>query len=856
MPSTRCDVVATIAPASMPTRQFSATILAGVWPMTDPTSCTDLAESQRNKANELHGCADDARRAADNVTNAQSGATIEAFHQTTYELAATFTEQADHYFAMARVSEEVGRLIYGLREDLDKIDSDAEQEIQELYKTAVGPLAAKVGVEIAAVVAAAKAEAAAKAAATTTKITAEGAKIGLGGGPSGIPKSGGEQGAATSPDDKILPSDKPQYGGIKHGDLQTQDPASINPNAIQEAGWHPKQAPGSDFGASEPGTAGGEKPTAANDFGASEPSRTDEGTGRSGHQGGHTASGSQSDADAPAGDFGDSEPGPSSGLPAGPSSLGNFGSSPGGGSGSPMSGLGGALGGFKPPSMGGGGLPGGGMGGGMPGSGMGMPSGLPGGGMPGGGLPGGGMPGGGGPPNPVQAFSQGIGQGLGAGGGSALPTALTQPPPAPAPPASAAAPGVVSPAAGAPAANLAGPVAAPPASTGGGGMPSGVPMGGMGAMGGGTGGGSAPGSLPPYGSDIPRAPSAPVSPAAGPSGPAPTSAVGGAGGASVTALPPGVVGSGVGTSAGAAAEAVRSALPDPLLTGATALLHQLLHDSRMYPYMDWCVGVFTTPTGPQTVIVNSEGAGYLPPGVYIPRTARMLFADPGLSAQFRARWFGWANPAETMLGYAALASAARPDIELHALVVSTDDGGSSIPARAVLEHYDECCRAQSPIADTAPTTAFDDNHVHRLETVDRALYARLTGYGDGPHPDRSEAWRVTTGAASRALARAGALPDVAVPPVIRAVLEQLGQGQPVPDASWLDLQTAHISSLMTGAGSRPGRLPGDTGAGPHVLAYHDLTRLIELLLLWRRDEMAYPEIAYLGLQIQQTPGAS
>jgi hypothetical protein len=39
---------------------------------------------------------------------------------------------------MARVSEEVGRLIYGLREDLDKIDSDAEQKIQELLKTAVG----------------------------------------------------------------------------------------------------------------------------------------------------------------------------------------------------------------------------------------------------------------------------------------------------------------------------------------------------------------------------------------------------------------------------------------------------------------------------------------------------------------------------------------------------------------------------------------------------------------------------------------------------------------------------------------------------------------------------------------------
>ena len=380
-------------------------------------------------------------------------------------------------------------------------------------------------------------------------------------------------------------------------------------------------------------------------------------------------------------------------------------------------------------------------------------------------------------------------------------------------------------------------------------------MGGMGAMGGPGGGAPSPSSLPPYGSDIPRTPSAPVSAASGPAAPAATSAAGGAPGSSVTPLPPGVVGSGVGTSAGAAAEAVRSSLPDPLLRGATELLHQLLHDSRMYPYMDWCVGVFTTPTGPQTVIVNSEGSGYLPQGVYIPRTGRMLFADAGLPAEFRARWFSWANPAETMLGYAALATGARPDIELHALVVSTDDGGSSIPARAVIEHYDECSRAQSPIGDTAPTTPLDDNHIHRLESIDRALYTRLTGYGDGPRPDRSEAWRTTTDAANRALARASALPDVAVPPVIRAVLEHLGQGQPVPDALWLDLQTAHITELMSAAGARPGRLIGDTGASAHVLAYHDLTRLIELLLLWRLDEMAYPEIAYLAAQIQLTPAA-
>ncbi|WP_162625293.1 hypothetical protein [Mycolicibacterium llatzerense] len=822
--------------------------------MTDPSSCTNLADTQRQKAGGLLECADETRTAADNVTSNQSGATIDAFHRASYDLAATFTSQADHYFAMARVSDEVGRLIYGLRQDLDKIDADADQKIQELQKKAKGLLAALVGVEIMAVIAQAKADAAAKAAAASTKITAEGTKIGLG---TPTPKSSGEA-AKPSPDDIRLPDSKPQYGGSKHGDLQTQGPAGINPDRVQPAGWDPKKAPGG-LGTEPPvGTPGSHKrPAAGGKEGTPGPSADAPGTATpvTNKQPESTAIGQADDhsgGDLSTQHQSENQPAISpAGFPQMPSLGGS--SSGGSGGGSPMSSMGNALGGLKMP----GGMPSGGMPSGLPGGGL-PGGGLPGGGLPGGGLPGGGLPGGG-PPNPAQAFGQGLGQGLGAasGGGAAIPASALAPPlaeaPPPAAPPTAAAPTAVSPAAGAPPANVAAPSAAPMP---GGGMPGGIPMGGMGAMGAPGGGAPSPGSLPPYGSDIPRTPSAPVSAASGPAAPAATSAAGGAPGSSVTPLPPGVVGSGVGTSAGAAAEAVRSSLPDPLLTGATDLLHQLLHDSRMYPYMDWCVGVFKTPTGPQTVIVNSEGSGYLPQGVYIPRTARMLFADAGLPAEFRARWFSWANPAETMLGYAALASASRPDIELHALVVSTDDGGSSIPARAVIEQYDECSRTQSPIGDTAPTTSLDDNHIHRLESLDRALYTRLTGYGDGPRPDRSEAWRTTTDAANRALARASALPDVAVPPVIRAVLEHLGQGQPVPDAAWLDLQTAHITELMSAAGARPGRLIGDTGAGAHVLAYHDLTRLIELLLLWRLDEMAYPEIAYLAAQIQLTPAAN
>lgn len=162
----------------------------------------------------------------------------------------------------------------------------------------------------------------------------------------------------------------------------------------------------------------------------------------------------------------------------------------------------------------------------------------------------------------------------------------------------------------------------------------------------------------------------------------------------------------------------------------------------------------------------------------------------------------------------------------------------------------------SPLGDDAPVSRLDDVHAHRLETLDRALYARLTGFGDGPAPDRSEAWRTTVSAAQMALGRAGSIPDLAVTPTIREVLDLLGQGLPVPSSRWQDLEAAHIGAVMAGAGLRPGRMAADPATAPHVLAYHDLARLIELLLLWRLDSVAYPEIAYLAGQISMTPRMS
>ena len=69
-----------------------------------------------------------------------------------------------------------------------------------------------------------------------------------------------------------------------------------------------------------------------------------------------------------------------------------------------------------------------------------------------------------------------------------------------------------------------------------------------------------------------------------------------------------------------------------------------MHASRPYACVDWCVDVLKTPSGIDTVIVSNEGAGYIPEGVFLPRTARVLFSDPRLDKAFQARWFARGEP--------------------------------------------------------------------------------------------------------------------------------------------------------------------------------------------------------------------
>lgn len=787
------------APASMPHRRYSAVILGGAWPHTDPQSCHSCSEAQHAEGVKNLDLADVVRGASNRVATELSGHVADGFVHAAERIASMYVKHADRWFGMSRVSEEVGRLASGLREDLDQIDLKAHQEIahvEEQARLGTGLLALA---KISEIVAKARGEAMSKSATATAAVSKLAPQITPGDG-EGTKQSDGTAGDGSNP------ADGPNGDGPRVM-AAGWDPAPKAPPPKQPESPPPK--PGDTHGVNPPadpaGTPGDQTDPGENPAGAGDPGKIPPKPGN--RHGGWDGN------NMPLNSL------PFSGLPGG----GEGPSAPSGG------GLGGGLpgGGFKLPETPGG-L--GGLGGG--------------GGLPQNITPTGFSPGASGMPSSAAPtdFSRGFGAGLGAGPAPLAPPVTQPSAPTSAAPAGAYAPGPAAVAPSAGATPVSSPVAAP--TPGGGGVPAG-PV----------------GSLPPFGSDVPRSAvaasaGAAVSPAAGaPMAPATPGAQ--AGSASVTPLPPGVVGSGVGASAGAATEGVRSSRPDPMLESASQLVYQLLHASQKskYMFMDWCVGVFRTQSGVETVVVNSDGLSYIPAGVFVPRSARMLFADATLTPAFRARWFSWANPAETMLAYAELATKNSPGVELWALAVSTSYGGSSIPARAAnVPHFEDCPAELSPIGEAEPPMPLDESHMHRLETVDRALYARLLGFGDGPLPDPSEAWRMTQEAAETALGRAGAVRDLAVPPVIREILSTLRGGVPVKQERWTALEGAYFEAVGMGTSLRPGLISTEV-ASPHALAYFDLARLIEILLLWNlTDEpggrsIKYPEIAYLSRQV-------
>jgi hypothetical protein len=804
-------VVALGVVSAMPTRPYSAAIIGGLWPNTSPDTWSNVADGLKQKASELSNDADTIRGVADQLLTENSGETIEAMHVMYVHDSCEVQDRADRYTSMARAVDECAQLIYHTRQRLDEIDRAANEEIEQLKQKAAG-LGDKMNramllAEIQIIIADAHTRAEVLSANVAAAIAGQAALVG---GSNAFKAAGGEGTPAPAPaasigrpGDRLMDINQVPHGGGK-------GPAGL----VQGAGF--RGAP------LAPPLQPGVRPRPADILEDRGQTAVTSSTG--GSPGGpdeQSEAGRGATGPRPSDSLADWKPGSpeqtSAQTPpaAAPNVMPPMGPAPS----PPAMPMGGGTFRMPPPT-------------GMPSSFGGVPS----------------------PPvspnlstppvtPPVSPseFTRGFNAGLGSGGGAPAPAGPLLPPPAPPPPP-------VTPASATDLASAPVWAAPPPAAPvagggGGGGTPSIPPM--MPA--------AAPGALPPFNSDVVPRQAAPVTPASGPPLPsAPPPAPPAAPLPPVAPLPPGVVASGVGATAAGAAAGVKSSSTDPLLESAVQTVYQLLHASRMYACIDWCVGVFKTPVGVDTVIVSNEGAGYIPAGVFVPRNARMLFADLGLANAFQARWFGWVNPAETMVAYSSLRCELDPNIELFALAVSNDNGGSALPAqRAAVPHYEDCSLMTSPIPDNAPPPRLDESRMHRLETVDRSDYNRLTNPNTPVAQHLPYAGQATDTTVRAALARASGLLGLSVPAVIRHVLSALTDGEEVTEEQWTELEMVKLTLCLDSAAQRPGRLGDSDGPSDYARAYHNLARAAEALSMWRGDEPACAEIAYLGWHIKR-----
>lgn len=356
------------------------------------------------------------------------------------------------------------------------------------------------------------------------------------------------------------------------------------------------------------------------------------------------------------------------------------------------------------------------------------------------------------------------------------------------------------------------------------------------------------GPLPPFNSDIaPRQVSA-ASASAPPGVPAaPASSAAGGPGAP---LPPGVVASGGAAAAAGAVAGAKSAAPDPLLDDACTLVEELMKASRQYGTIDWCVGVFKTPSRTLTVVTSGEGAGFIPAGVHLPKGVESLFSDPGLDNAFRRRWFGWINPAQTMVAYAQSVTALDPNIELWAVAVSTGFGGSAQPARAAgVPHYADCPMptTDSPLSGGVVQPPLDETRLHRLQALNPAAYAQLN---TATPVDVRESLAITRQTAHVTFTQAGELLTLPVPPLLREIATHLDRGTAITESQWDELASAVLPMAITdSSGQRPGRIGTDTEASSYARVQHNVARLAELLLLWRRGAPDHREVVYLAHHI-------
>jgi hypothetical protein len=435
---------------------------------------------------------------------------------------------------------------------------------------------------------------------------------------------------------------------------------------------------------------------------------------------------------------------------------------------------------------------------------------------------------------PAQAFSQGVSAGSALG---SLPPATGTGTPAAGQAAATPAAGVTS-GAGVPSAGLTAAGATPAAVN-----PAGAGVASSANVGGST--GAAPAMmLPPPGMGAPAAPVAaggasaaaavvPTGNTGSPGGSAPSTgpvagSTAGSGGAVV--VPASVVSAGPGVRERGRPESAE-------LATAKALARKLRRDSDIVNYVciEWAVGVFRREAGGATecVVMSNEGFGFIPRGVFLPRTTRLLVSDKLVDNQFRERWFGSSDAAEVLAEYARLRG--RGGTHLVAMAVTAESPLGRVPG----VEYAVC---QREFDDGAYIRSIlDDMHMHRLEALHPGVYARLQEATSADPEKRMVENQVVVPLAVQMIEAVKMSGEMM--PDLRQMWDALGTGDGISEEAWNQYRIASTVYYVNLSANRP-RPEASTGDRERYRAQWVTARTMELLGGWERRPVDVADMVY------------
>jgi hypothetical protein len=240
-----------------------------------------------------------------------------------------------------------------------------------------------------------------------------------------------------------------------------------------------------------------------------------------------------------------------------------------------------------------------------------------------------------------------------------------------------------------------------------------------------------------------------------------------------------------------------------------------------YP-LDWAVGVFRSPAGSETIVMSNDGAGYVPAGVFLPRSVRLLVADPLVNKAFRDRWFGWADPARTLVAYAGL----RAGTEWK-LVAAAATGPVTALREAKVDHGESCDPDRFPLGEDWTPPLLDALHVHRLALEYPDLYERLGKLADAAPVFRHRAIFLTS------LGLMDSLLGVDYPQELRSVWAAVKAGNESSPSVWANYANESKTPFLEPGLKRPGLFtnavrPEDVASADHEV-YRDLWRVARVM---------------------------